>query len=273
METMVAPTPSINGRAHKNKPHQDEEVYNVRRTWDYGKFKFLRENRPVNIAHIKRLIESFKRQHLVSIVIVNELFEVIDGQHRIRAARETNNPVYYIIVEGYGVEQVQTLNSNQANWTKEAYLHSYCEAGVKPYLEFRKFWDEFPDFDFAAIEKILTGYQSHGRNQRVEGKQMSARDFQNGRLVIPNLQKSYQIATKIMDFQPYYEGFGSGAFAGCMMSFLKSKNYNHREMLHKIKNYPKRIKVCSKIEEVKYVMEEIYNYKRLKENKVSFRYE
>jgi hypothetical protein len=60
----------------------EKTPYWVFKTQDYEMFKPLTGNRNVNILHVKRLIQSFQVQHLISVVIVNERYEVIDGQHR-----------------------------------------------------------------------------------------------------------------------------------------------------------------------------------------------
>lgn len=274
MQTMTAPTPKINGSVLSKKvKSKDEEIYTVYRTYDYSKFRIMADNRNLNLLHVKRLVQSFGIKHLVSPLIVNEYLEVIDGQHRLEASKESGNPVYYIMVDGYGIEDVQILNTNQKNWQKLDYLESYCAAGRKPYLEFKKFMSDFPELSFQACERILTGYSQGKKMGKVGNHKVQMRDFEEGKLFIPDVNKSYSVARKIMDFKPYYAGFGRGIFATVMLSLLKSKNYNHKEMLHKLSVAPIKLQDCLNVEAYKMLLEDIYNHKRQKENKVSFRYE
>jgi hypothetical protein len=276
MQTAIAPTPKTNGSVQTTKVRQtklDEVVYSVYLTYDYGKFKIMPDNRNINLLHVRRLVESFRRRHLVSPIIVNQFLEVIDGQHRLQAAKETKYPIHYIVVDGYAIEEVTILNTNQKNWQKIDYLHSYCSEGRKPYLEFKKFMDDFPDFGIQPAERILTGL-TYGRKQGLlEGKKVHLKSFEEGKLNIPNLSNSYQVARKLLDFKPFYENFNRGTFVSAMIPLFKSKNYNHKEMIHKLSVCPIKLQDCQNVEAYRLLLEDIYNHKRLKENKVSFRYE
>lgn len=271
MQTSIAPTPKNGSVLRTARPI--EPTYKVLTTTNYDLFKIMADNRNINLLHVRRLVESMKVKHLICPIIVNGKHQIIDGQHRFAASKELGFPVYYIIIPEYGIEEVQILNSNQKNWLKIDYLHSYCAAGRKPYLEFQKFMDDFPELSFQACERILTGLSHGSVTKKQDGKNVSMKDFENGKLFIPDLNKSYHVAKRVMDFKPYYNGFYKGIFATVMLALLKSKKYIHKEMLHKLSTCPIKLQDCLNVEEYKKLMEDIYNYKRLKENKVSFRYE
>lgn len=275
MLTMQAPTPSVNGSVRKTNNSVAAKVtqYQVLMTTNYDLFKIMPDNRNLNLLHIKRLIESFKTKQLVVPIIVNKKHEVIDGQHRLEACKELGLPVYYLVIPNYGIDEVQILNTNQKNWTKLDYLHSYVAAGKRPYLEFKTFMENFPELSFQACERILTGLSQGKRTGQVQNQKAMMKDFEQGKLFIPDLNKSYSVARKIMDFKPFYEGFHKGIFATVMLALLKSKNYNHKEMLHKLSVCPIKMQDCLNVEAYKMLLEDIYNHKRQKENKVSFRYE
>lgn len=268
MSLKTAPTPT-NGSVHKSQP---EVAYQVLKTFNYSLFKFMGDNRNVNLLHVSRLIQSFKEKHLVCPLIVNEKYEVIDGQHRLHACIETGMPVYYIKIQGYGINEVQQLNTNQKNWNKIDYLHSFCSEGKKPYLEFQEFMNTFPDFQIKAAERIIALKSSADRKTGKNAVNM--RDFENGKLVIPNITRSYIIARRISELKPFFEGYNNGTFVAAIIPLLiKSKSYNHKEMLHKLSNWAIRLTVCNDVASYRILLEDIFNYKRQKENKVSFKYE
>ena len=111
-------------------------VYN---TYDHDKFKILKGNRSVKKSHVQNLKKSLSEDYLFTLILVNEKLEVIDGQHRLQALKELNLPVNYIIIKGYGVEEVKRLNINNIDWTKDNYLHHYCDLGFKNYILYRDF--------------------------------------------------------------------------------------------------------------------------------------
>jgi hypothetical protein len=273
MQMTIAPTPK-NGSVQKSPVITDQPVNMVYITTKYDQFKILNDNREVNPVHVRRLVDSFNEMHLVCPIIVNEKMEVIDGQHRLQASIETGRPIFYIQVPGYGIKEVQRLNANQKNWTKADFLEMYCSQGKKPYLEFRAFMNEFPELSFQAVERILSGLASAGGKQTtIAGKKVSMNDFQEGKLIIPNPGLSLKNARKIMEFKDFYDGFSRGTFVSAVLPLFKSKNYDHREMIYKLGVAPIKLTHCQNVSQYRLLLENIYNWKRQKDNKVSFRYE
>lgn len=268
---LVAPTPR-NGSVLIKKSNP---VYTVYETTNYDLFKVMGDNRDVNSLHVKRLIESFQAQHLVCPIIVNEKHEVIDGQHRLEASKQTGLPVYFLVVPGYGIEQVQVLNTNQKNWTKMDYLKMYVADGRKAYLELQQFMVDFPDFGIQSAERLVTLKSTGKRQGKVMGQRAQMKDFEEGRLNIPNIHKSYQLARRIYEFKPYYTNFHRGTFISALLPLFSNKAYDHKEMIYKVAVcFEKNIRLvdCHDVAAYRMLLEDIYNWKRQKENKVSFRY-
>ena len=240
--------------------------YEVRSTTDYSIFRKLNDNRDENLLHIKRLERSFREQHLVSPIIVNEKMQVIDGQHRLSASINTGVPVYYIIIPGYGINEVTRLNTNQKNWNKMDYMSMYVADGRQAYIELQEFMLKFPDYGIRASESLLTLRNVTGGSKRMKA-------FEEGKLKVPNLTLSYVYARKILEFKDFFKEYNTPSFVLSLMPLLdKKKIYNHQEMLKKLKTCPIKLQRCATIEGYRLLLEEIYNYKRQKENKVSFRY-
>lgn len=247
-----------------------QKNYDIKSTTEYDRFTSLTGNRDPRSLHLRRLIESFKKRYLFSPIIVNELYEIIDGQHRFWAAKELGLPVYYIVVQGYGLEEVQILNSNSADWKKLEYLKSYCDLGIKSYLWMQEFMVHYPDFGISVSEQLLTNAVS-GANY-MQNKHMGGRKktFQEGGLLIKDLKLAYENADKVMMFKPYYDGYNRSSFVTALIGFFKNENYNHEEMIGKVAQQPSAITHCATAMQYKILLEEIYNYKR--RNKINLRY-
>lgn len=269
---MLTKTNGVNPVEHTGSTQNsvDYPLTSVYKTREYDKFKPLHGNRTKNPAHVKRLMASFEKNPLVSIIIVNEKFEVIDGQHRLEVAKELGLPLHYVIIKSYGLKEVQIFNSNNAVWNKRAYLESYCQLGLMPYLKFREFAQMFPDFPINLCGQLLTG------RQRVNGKDSKenfhTKDFEEGRLVILDWNKAVKYGRRIMDFQNHYKrGFTRKAFTTALIRCFDNKNYNHERMM---KNLNKKLapKLGDLANHHLYmsVLEEIYNYAC--SNKVSLKY-
>lgn len=269
METLTAPTQ--NGNALK-KNHQ-LPLFAVYRTFDYDMFKILEDNRELNLHHVQRLIKSFEHKHLVCPIIVNQKHEVIDGQHRLEASRTTGLPVYYIIMDNYGIDEVQILNLNQKNWQKPDYLHMYCERGNKQYLKLREFMNDHKEFPLTVCIRLLQGPE--GGFKRVDGKNVKLRLFEEGRFTIKDEGKAIILANRLRDFKDYCDHFNTPTFVAAFLKIFHKRNYSHKEMLHKLKASKLKIKSSGGtggVEEYMIQIENIYNWKRATGDQVNLRF-
>lgn len=250
-------------------------VNQVYTTNDYTIFAQIEGNRVVNKLHVERLKTSFQKSYLMSPIIVNHKYEIIDGQHRFNAAKSLGLPVNFIVTNGYGLREVQMLNANMKNWKKQDYLHAYCDLGYDEYLRMKQFMHDFPDFGISVAEQLLTNTVKGVNNRRrvaiIDGKRTGKiRNFQEGELIIPDLDLAYDNAEKIMMFKPYYDGFNRTVFVSAMIGMFKHENYNHSQMIQKVKNNPTALTHCSNATQYKILIEEIYNFRS--RQKVSLRF-
>ena len=125
----------------------------VHTTVDYFMFKPIGGNRTLNELHVRRLRDSIKANYLFTVIIVNEDYQLIDGQHRFEVIKELQLPLNYIICKGYGLTEVQILNQNSKNWTADDFMEGYCNLGKKDYEIYRQFKDINSFMD--EIRKIL----------------------------------------------------------------------------------------------------------------------
>ena len=64
-----------------------EMCCSVFKTFDYGLFKNIKGNRELNPKNYKKILHSMGNKQLEIPIIVNEKYEIIDGQHRRAADR------------------------------------------------------------------------------------------------------------------------------------------------------------------------------------------
>ena len=63
-------------------------INHVHTTTDYFLFKPINGNRNINRLHLSRLKKSIEENYLFTVIIVNENYEIIDGQHRFECIKE-----------------------------------------------------------------------------------------------------------------------------------------------------------------------------------------
>jgi hypothetical protein len=179
--------------------NKDVSVNQVFVTNDYAKFKFLQGNRSVDPAHVQELVNSMSENYLQMPIHVNQNFQIIDGQHRLEALQILEKPVYYIMHDGWSLDEVHILNTHQVNWSSLDYLNSYVSRGNQQYKIFQKFMDDY-GFGYQVSYALLTGTSSAPRGHKTK-------EFRKGRFEVVDLQKAISVAEIIKSFAHFYVGF------------------------------------------------------------------
>lgn len=235
----------------------------VHQTSDYAKFKTLPGNRNKNPLHLTRLMNAMKERYLFSPIIVNQYYDVIDGQHRLHCCKELGLPVYYIICKDYGLEEVQILNANASNWTADNYMEGYCDLGNSEYIKYRAFKNKY-GFDHAITITLLGGKNAMG------GRSDEMANFKNGKFKIASYQTAVDMADKVLMIEPYFPDFKQQKFIITIIDLIRKEVFNFIEFLSKLKLQPTALQKCATQEQYKLLIEEIYNYRR--REKVNLRF-
>ena len=135
----------------------------IQSTKNYDKFSLIRGNRVLIPGHVARLTTSILQKNMLpqNPIIVNEKFEVIDGQHRLEVARNNNLEIFYIVVPGARLEEIIVLNSNNKVWNSTDYINSYASQGDHNFLWIKEFIENYAISVTRAL-LFLFGSEGHG---------------------------------------------------------------------------------------------------------------
>jgi hypothetical protein len=230
----------------------------VHTTTDYFLFKPVNGNRNKNMLHLNRLKKSISDNYLFTVIIVNENYEIIDGQHRFEAIKELKLPLNYIIMKGYSLREVQILNANSKNWNAEDYLEGYCNLGYKDYMVYRNFKNKY-NFGHNECMSLLSNSRDVKLNLFYEGK-----------FKVYNLLEAEKKADLILLTEPYYKNCRRRSYVYAMIALFNNPNFIFSDFLQKLKIQPTALQDCNNQTSYLSLIEEIYNYKS--RNKVNLRY-
>jgi ParB-like nuclease domain len=110
-------------------------------TKDYNIFKISILNRPIEPSNLKKIIASLEANNLLEFdpIIVNSEMEVIDGQHRLAAAKHLGISVWYTINDKSQDEDIILLNAAKKSWHIEDYVNFYAKKGNEDYIKLLEF--------------------------------------------------------------------------------------------------------------------------------------
>ena len=237
---------------------RDPVVAKIYSTTNYAQFKYLHGNRKINKNHKKRLIISMGKRNLKVPIIVNEKMQVIDGQHRLEAAKELKLPICYQIIKGLDLKDVQLLNTNTSNWNLDDYMDSYIDLGLEDYEVFKTFMKKY-GFAYSQNFTLLNNGIYVGQSEA---------DFKLGKYTISANQLAWagRSATKIRDMNPFWAK-DDGKYAknrwfiiACCRAF-KKKAYSHSLMLKKLKASKEPLRQQPSIQNYTRMLEDVYFFR------------
>mgnify|MGYP003661985876 CR=1 FL=1 len=256
-----------------NNTEKVKEISKVYFTNDLDMFTEMKGNRIPNLSHIRKLTFSMTENGvLMNPIIVNEYMQVVDGQHRLQAAKEIKKGIYFIIAKNYTLKEVHTLNLNQKNWNNKDYLHGYADMGVFPYIRLRNFFNLNNDFTLSDCILMCSNVTSikYGYYEKAKWKKSKQKVFAEGTWEGKDFILAQEYADRLKEIKKYYDGYNKAVFVGTMLGMFTNKNFNYNVFLSKLKTQPTELVDCSNREQCKVLIEKIYNFRN--RNKVNLRF-
>jgi hypothetical protein len=203
-------------------------------TTEYKKFILINGNRIIDKQKVKRLMETMTEYMAMSPIQVNEKMEIIDGQHRFTALCNLGKPIYYYVVKGATIKDVQALNTHTDVWDHKDYVNSYVSTGNKNYAIYKQFKEKY-GLGTTTNLMLLTGTSS---------VELEAED----------------IASKIVKMGQYISFYKDRSFAYAFMKALRNPKFNFEMFFtDKMEYQSRKLVKCSNIVQYLTILQEIHN--------------
>lgn len=229
-------------------------------TDNYAKFKLLAYNRPVREYHVRDLMKSFEEHpHLrpTRPVLLNEKHEIIDGQHRVEAAKRLGIDTYYMVVEGLTIADARLLNALQRTWSLIDYAESYAADGHTEYVRFMDYYEEYK-LPAMALVAYMSGKQDQGMRS----------EFKLGKFRATDRKIIDEYLQKLEDFSEFTDSWREERFALAAFTLFRHDKYDHKRMMEKM-GKARLIRQPARLEYLR-ELENIYNSDTRLENRVRF---
>ncbi len=227
----------------------------VFKTNEYYKFKKIKGNRDIKESHLKRLIKAIKNENLLNSnpIIVNSNHEIIDGQHRLQAARKLKLPIFYTIEKDYTLSEVHILNANTKVWNLKDFLIGYTNAKIKSYqLLYGLVQDEKLT---VPILLCMLGYQKSGKIIEI---------FKSGNfeLTKEEVEEVKEIHEELKPFKHFFNCYPRRFVILYVNKIREHEKFDHKRLIKNLNNkkFIDKIKRQSNDREYIQLFEYIYNF-------------
>lgn len=239
-----------------------ERTVVITKSTDYGKIKFMRGNRSISLPHLANLTKNILRRNLLPYepIIINEHYEIIDGQHRFMIAQTNKIPFYYVVLEGGSLTDVQMLNSGTSNWSCRDYMNSYASTGIKSYELLKYYTDTFslsPMNLLRLLPEHVTGGSEYSK-------------FKKGLFIVEDESAAEMRILAYMKLKHYCETlkvFQDRDFVNAFLKFIKTKTVE--ELIAQCELYNQKIVYHEKERDYLHQFADILNWRK-KKNRTPF---
>lgn len=228
----------------------------IKKTKEYDIFNFRSDNREkINQDHVKRLIQSISSRNLLELrpILVNEDMEVLDGQHRLMAAKSLGVDIYYQVEKILKDADIILMNTSKS-WGSADYQNYYCRNGFIEYIKLEEFRKK-NSISLRISLNICIG-RSRGAYE----------NYKKGRFVFKQEEISQEIDCckdtielihKLNGFSPYTK---SARFWKALLKLVKHHRFEHKKWMINLHKMVERFVAKAKTEDYCKLMMEIYNW-------------
>jgi len=200
---------------------------------EYSIFNLLPFNRPIDKPHVKTLVDSMRLHGFKGVVQIIRtkfidgrlLYYVVDGQHRIEAAKQLGLPICFELTElNTRLETakfIAELNTSAKSWGTANFLSVWSSLQIEEYVKLERVQKETG----FQITPLLEAYLFTSNQV----------DYRKGRMVFTNEEQSDKIIQQMIDLNKYLP---SKAFCRrAIVRVMRNPKYNHKKMVGAVKQY------------------------------------
>lgn len=222
-------------------------------TQNYEKFTLKEENRDLKRTHINKLKDSLQERGFIAArpVLVNENYEILDGQHRFMACKELNIPFEYVVQKNASPEMILNLNTTQRSWGAGDYVKFYAnQVGNQAYKNLYSFMQEYKLS--ASVALSLMGRQTSGSLSDT---------IRNGQLIITKREvmeakERYTWVSEILKINRLPVG---GRVLTAIVKLSDCSGFQWETLLKKVSRQSDKVTRCATINGYIQMFGEIYN--------------
>jgi hypothetical protein len=226
----------------------------IQSTKDYDMFSSFTSNREVDQKHVNGLVLKIRKKNKLPIrpILVDSKLRIIDGQHRLEAARILGTEIYYSVSDNVTQDDIAELNPGQKNWNTMDYINFYSIQGKPEFLKFSKFLSTYPDITISAALSITSG--TFTRNSKA---------IREGDMNVDNIDEGIKVAQALIVLNKKYQHFWiyDSRFPVALAKAMMNECFSLEQFIKKIDINPRAFVRTTTVKESGKMIEEIYNYR------------
>lgn len=223
----------------------------VQETTDYDHFKLMKGNRNLDLGHVEKIRASMLENpdwFKTKPAVVNEHGFVIDGQHRLEAAKQTGLPFYFIQADKMELGAAREMNIRQKAWTLRDYAQSYADSGHKAYQVVLSLAAKYPHLALSVVATIAGG-SGYGHSAAFRSGQLELRDMEL-------VNEQAELVAEIAHISNIHVGV---SYTRALLQVAENEVWDNTRFLRKLEEKPDALQQSSLIRDNLRNIELIFN--------------
>jgi hypothetical protein len=232
-------------------------------TSDYKQFKYLKYNRPIDHRHVDKIKTSISYKNLLmhKPILVSKDHYVVDGQHRLEAAKALGIPIFYSICDINPASSVEDLVVLQTakKWILDDYLKAHVKDGKKEYAKLL----DIMETNKLSLHQCLMFIKG--------GRRTVYSSFKDGKMELEDIHLIESKIRYLKEFVDYLKEkqvvsssrtwIRSKSFAKAFFMLFDQQDFDFKLFMKKIPYGISRMRPCASFREYYTLFASIYNYR------------
>lgn len=221
----------------------------TQKTLNHFQFKHIASNRPVDEKHVDSLVKKIKEKNMLHLfpILVNNRFEVIDGQHRLAAAERLKEYIHYIIDDKVSKADIANVNVLAKNWNLIDFINYWTVEKAPGYDVFTEFMIDNPLIAVSTAMRLMD-----------DGN--TTKGLKEGVVKLGQREQAIAIAAYLKELNGFFEYAYQRNFVLALMTCMRTPGYDQELMSQKIQKQPRSLVNCISVKQYIGLLEEIYNH-------------
>ena len=246
-------------------------------TKDYNLFKYVHGNRDINEGNVNAIAHQIKLRGQQVPILVNEKYEIIDGQHRLEACKQLGKSVTYIVRKGANIHDVISANIVGKKWSMNDYINRYASEGNDNYIKLKKFLVRSKQEGFSASTALTIARGSGARinyimytdgKLRMQGSNVvsvqklynAGDDIKLGKFMMGDEEQAYKRMELVLKFK-HFDFYNKKHFVTALFQAMRVEDFDVKTLLQHAQKYPSRFTNEPDTKSFVAMIERVYNYR------------
>lgn len=217
----------------------------IQKTKDYSIFKKQIFNRPLAKGAVRNLALAIQAQNKLHLnpIIVNRNMEIIDGQHRLEAAKRLGVDIYYMVDDAATLKDMISYNAKRVAWQLETYFDFYIKNKNPEYIKLKKVVDTY---SMIPISVVITYCSTYRDGETIKTTRLISSGFRDGSWTFKDYETSIMLLSQARDILPYVQlGLHrERLFYRSLLTLFKKPEFDYERFLEKLKTSGDPIVFC-----------------------------